>query len=358
MNWKIIAILLALEDKVRTAEREAGKNKVVFVDFETKKRVEAGYKNLESELKPWRAAAPEQSKKQTRTELGPSNVGNVIRNLFDNTVGYGISTYQNVRTRRELKKDPAAAKKHMTVLIPGLFQNIGSQWRLARVERKKGRLVYHVHPHNGLQKEAREDAAVKQLEELKNKTGKNPYKIISGHSDGAALGIGLAQRKKAVKDHKIYAVQARAPSVHGVSGDYTPGQRILIPLAPNDNVRKSYTARRGAYYNAQRRPHAKVYVVAGEHDGLVKPSDAVYKHAKAHYLARGKQSTHFGTSGGNPDMNKLQSGHIDDIVKEHKGELKREQEAKIRGQYKGEANAKYQERQNMRENKPKTKKAA
>ena len=48
-----------------------------------------------------------------------------------------------------------------------------------------------------------------------------------------------------------------------------------------------------------------VDVIAGKLDNLVPPSDAVYKHAKQHYVIDHPDSTHFGTSGANDGMNKV-----------------------------------------------------
>ena len=325
---KVLLFLLHVEShgkkrNEKSSNASSGKPTVSYFDYKTGNKVDTDFAKLQHELAPKRHQATSRPGLGKLVSAAINNVKNVAVNAFDNTVGYGIAQYQNYQTRRELKKSPKT-DKYMTVHIPGLFQNIGSQWRFAKLERQKGRLPYHVHPHNELHKAEREAAARAQLDDLKKLTGANPYKIVSGHSDGAALAIGLAQDKKTVEEHKIAYVQARAPSAHGTIKLDSLGKRLLIPLAPNDNVHKNIYARKGAVENASKKPYVPVDVVAGEYDALATPRDAVYKNARAHYLVRGKDSTHFGTSGVNSKVNQSFSEHIDDLVKEHQSSKTRE----------------------------------
>ncbi len=322
----VLLFLLSLEGKVKKSdnyEHSSGQvHETHFIDYKNGKEIDSKtidkkYQKLQQELAGKRGQAPSRPGLGKLVGAAMNNVKNITLNAFDNTIGYGIASYQNYQTKRTLKKNPKT-DRYMTVLIPGLFQEIGSQWRLGKREKENGRLPYHLHPNNSLPKAEREEAARRQLEYLKGKTHANPYKILSGHSDGAALAVGLAQDQKTVKDHKIVYVQARAPSVHGTTKIDSVGKAMLIPFAANDNVKKSIYARKGAVENAEKKPYVPVDVVAGEYDSLATPRDTVYRHARTHYLVRGKDSTHFGTSGVNDEMNKRFSKHIDDLIREHK----------------------------------------
>ncbi len=316
-------------------ELKEGK-KVTYVDFDTQERINKDYIGMQRSLAPARAGAPERPGLAKLVGSAFNNVKNIARNAFDNSIGYVIAQGQNYRSRRDLKNNPQT-KKTAVYLIPGLFQNIGSQQAYARQLRKQGHIPYHIHPNNGQAESERVKMADKQLEGLVKKTGAHPYAVISGHSDGAALGIHLVQGnegKARVNKYKIMGVQARAPSVHGTEKMDTPGKRLLIPLAPNDNVHGSLAARRGAVENARAKPYAKVHVIAGEYDGLVTPPDAVYQpqHGKEnvrHYFMTGVNTTHFGTSGGNHEVNQRLGKHIDDLVKEHKAEQEKGKMGKV-----------------------------
>ncbi|GAF69310.1 unnamed protein product, partial [marine sediment metagenome] len=78
----------------------------------------------------------------------------------------------------------------------------------------------------------------------------------------------------------------------------------LMPLAGKDDVRK-IAGKRNALEMARRKPKIPVDVIAGRYDGLVPPSDALYQHAKTHYVIDDPDSTHFGTSGVNSKMNNI-----------------------------------------------------
>ena len=342
----ITLFLLSLETKVHKAEKAgdkhgkgsdthsstSGKSHVLQWRYEPerlnpvllsqKERMEepdteTAYKRLRKELKPLEDRAPARPGPGDLLKAAIGNVKNVANNTFDNTVGYVIAQAQNYRTKRHYKNNPES-KDTEVVLIPGLFQNKGSQWRLARDLREAGHQPYHLKNNNGKPKKERERLAFKQLDDLIAYTGaKNHDRIISGHSDGASLAVGMATYKDVGSKYRIRAVQARAPSTHGIHGKYTPGQALLIPFAANDNVKKSLYAREGAVEHARKKPRVPVHIVAGEYDGLVTPKDAVYKHAAGYHLVRGPDSTHFGTSGSNAEMNAKFVRHIDDLVKNY-----------------------------------------
>ena len=222
MMFAKLILLLSLESKVRRAE-ETGKpikakegGKVVYYDFQTAQKINEDYRAMTKRL----AAARTQSEERPTTvkllDAAVSNVRHMVRNAVDNTAGYPIAKWQNKQTAKYLKHHPNT-DKYVVDLIPGLFQNIGSQHRYARVLQGRGHLPNHIHPNNGRPEPERVARMVGQYDSLEKRTGAKPHRIISGHSDGAALAIKMVQGyegRERVMRYKIQCVQARAPSVH------------------------------------------------------------------------------------------------------------------------------------------------
>ena len=239
------------------------------------------------------------------------NVRNIARNAIDNTVGYGIAKYQNAKTTRTLRRNPQTGDQ-IVYLMHGLFQNEGSQWRLAKQMRKQGKIPYHLKGHHNLERAENAEKTFEQIGNLHEKTDlykpHERYDAFSGHSSGGDMGIYLATDPR-TPQYGIKKVQARAPAPTGIEAK-TFGQKLLMPLAKADNV-ETYEGKQYAVEMSKRKPIIPVLVGAGEEDRLVLPEQTAYKHAADHTYYRGPNSTHFGTSGGNKPINEQIIAHLD-----------------------------------------------
>jgi len=240
------------------------------------------------------------------------NVKNIGRNAVDNTLGFVVAKNQNRQTRKFFRKKPTSNEK-IIYLMHGLFQNEGSQWRLGRELGKGGKHPYHLKGNHSLPPERNADKAFDQIEEFhKEAKLRNVPKRrdqFSGHSSGADMGIYMAGDDR-IKEYGIAEVQARAPAPSGLEAK-TLGQKLLMPIIGENENAKTKKGKKNALKMASRRPKVPVYVVSGKYDTLVRPSDATYKHAEKHYVITSHDSTHFGTSGGNEEMNKLFVNFLD-----------------------------------------------
>lgn len=290
----IINFLASLDQKIKSLSPR--KNDAGDVDRQ--------FSILKKELAPYKKSAPKPTFGET-VKSSFSNIKNIARNAFDNSVGYVIAKGQNWKTERYFKKNPES-KDRIGYLMHGLFQNEGSQWRLARDLRKEGHQPYHLKGHHNLDRKENAEKAYGQIERFHKDTKlKAPDKrddYFSGHSSGADMGIYMSGDKK-IKQYGIKHVQARAPAPSGIQAK-TLGQKLLMPLAGEDNALK-YHGKKNALEMAKRKPKVPVNVIAGKYDRLVPPEDTLYKHAKGHYVIDHPDSTHFGTSGGNKEMNQI-----------------------------------------------------
>ncbi|MBC8500288.1 MAG: hypothetical protein ISS25_02640 [Nanoarchaeota archaeon] len=298
----VFIFLLSLEEKVEPAKPETPKPSEV-----KKQYVEKKYEEMKKEYKPLKkkAEAASQRSLSNRTKVFFENSKNIVRNAVDNTVGLGIAKYQNYKTKKHFKKD-ASSTDEIVYLMHGLFQNEGSQWRLAKQLRKEGKHAYHLKGHHSLPRKENADKSFEQIDEMHKYTElKNAEKrrdTFSGHSSGGDVGIYMAGDER-IRQYGIKKVQARAPAPSGIKAKTLP-QKLLVPFASADDVRKT-SGKKHALEITKRKPTVNVQIVAGKYDNLVRPSNAVYKHAKAHYIIEHPDSTHFGTSGGNKEMNKI-----------------------------------------------------
>ncbi len=254
-----------------------------------------------------RMPTPKSLKEKIGTML--KNVKNIAYNGFDNTVGLPIALYQNHKTKKHFKKNPNS-KDPLTYLMHGLGQNRGSQWRRARDLRKRGMHAYHLKGNHDLGNKGSTDEAFDQIEEFHEDTGlerksKGHYRAFSGHSSGGNTGISMASDKR-IKKYGINHVQAVAPTPAGFEKLRTAEVKAagIIINVDHEDTRKSKPARKEAIRLHREKPNVPVYVVSGEHDALVPPDDAVYKHAKGYKVLKGEHTTHFGTSGVNEKANK------------------------------------------------------
>lgn len=298
---KLLLFFLNLEGKVKKADAgksTAGKNSADA-------NVERTYAAFKKTAEPYRKEAPSPSFRG-RVGAAVKNIANIARNAFDNTAGYGIAKYQNYATKKHFKKNPEG-KESVVYLMHGLFQNEGSQWRLASQLKKSGYKPLHLKGHHHLPREKAADKAFGQIGGFHKEVKiKEPYKrsdYFSGHSSGADLGIYMAGDKR-IEEYGIKGVQARAPVPYGVEKPTTLAQRLIMPFASADNT-KTAAGKRNAVEMATRKPKVPVYVLAGKYDALVPPPHTVYGHAKEHKVIEPSSSTHFGTSGGNKEMNEI-----------------------------------------------------
>ena len=298
---KLILFLASLEQKVKES-----------------KIIEADFKKLQKEKSEYGAKLPSPTT-AGKIKAGFYNVGKIVHNAYDNTIGYAVAKGQNRGTREFYIKNPASKDK-IVYLMHGVFQNEGSQAKLGKQLKKGGYNPYHLKGKHHLKRKENAEQAFEQIDEFQKDTKlKNPSKrsdIYSGQSSGADVGIYMAGDKRIIK-YGIRKVQARAPAPTGVKPK-TLGQRLLIPLVPEDSL-KGDMGKRNAVELNRRKPKVPVYVVSGKYDNLVPPSDAVYKHAKKHHIIDDKDSTHFGTAGGNKKMNDI----IIDLMKNPNKKYKR-----------------------------------
>jgi hypothetical protein len=287
-----------------------------LVEQEAKKRqakvIERDFKQLQRRYDPRRDAAPDSS------PTGKDFVGNAVRNIswnaYDNTIGYVLAKGQNRRTERSVRKDPST-RSRVAYLQSGVMQNEGGQYRRARMLRKEGELPFITRGHHNLPRKEGAEKTLEQISDFQKRTGlKDPHTrndYFMGHSSGGDVGIYMAgdKRTKNLGIKKVYAV---APAPAGVYKARTIGQRLVLPIASKDNT-TTLEGRAHAVELDKRKPQVPVYVIAGKYDKLVTPKDAAYRHATKHYVIDHKDSTHFGTSGGNKTMNQtihsIEQGH-------------------------------------------------
>ena len=290
---KFIIFLADLEEKVK--KEKAEEVKVIEIEYD----------KLKKEIEPKRKEVSEIPSFGARARAAVRNVANVVRNAYDNSVGYAVAKGQNWKTRRYYRKNPGSEDR-IVYLMHGLMQNEGSQRKFAKQLRKAGFQPYHLKGNHHLSRKESADKAFEQVGKLhkdtnlKDSSKRSDY--FSGHSSGADVGIYMAGDKR-MREYGITKVQARAPVPYGMKAKRI-GQKLLAPLASKDDVKKT-AGKRNALEIAARKPTVPVDVIAGRYDGLVPPSDAVYKHAKTHYVIDDPDSTHFGTSGVNSRMNNI-----------------------------------------------------
>ena len=276
-------------------------------------RVAQYYKTVSGKVAPYKAAAPKPTAGE-RFKATISNIKNVATSAIDNTVGLGIAKYQNYKTK-DYFRNSKDQKDNIVYLMHGVFQNQGSQWRLAKELKKQGYRPYHLHGNHIKGRKYSVDKAYEQIESFHKaaniRDAKERQDYFSGHSSGADTGIHMSGDSR-IKKYGIASVQARAPGPYGLKAT-TIGQRMLLPFVSGDDI-TSFMGQKEAVDTYKVNPQVPVYVVAGYNDGLVTPSDAVYDKAQMHYLVTGPESTHFGTSGVNKKSNKqfvdlIKAGH-------------------------------------------------
>jgi hypothetical protein len=290
---KFILFLASLEKKVKEAKAEEVKV------------IEAEYEDLKKQTEPYRKAMPSIPSFGARAKAAIRNIGNVARNAYGLTIGYARAKGQNWKTRRHYKKNPAS-KARIRYLKAGFAQNEGAQATYGKQIEKTGDHPYHLKPNHHLPRKENAEKTFEQIHELhkytKLKNVSDRDDSFDGHSSGADIGIYMAGDER-IKKYGIKKVQARAPAPVGIKARRI-GQKLLMPFVNEDNVGKT-AGKRSALEMAARKPLVPVDVIAGRYDGLVPPSDAVYKHADHHYVIDHPDSTHFGTSGVNKDMNNI-----------------------------------------------------
>lgn len=244
---------------------------------------------------------------------------NLVTNAVDNTLGYAIAKGQNYKTKKALKNGDS--EKDIVYLMHGLYQNEGSQWRLGSQLKKEGKHVYHLKGNHGTGRniDRSVEKAYNQIDKLhkgriskEDAISRNDY--FSGHSSGGDVGIHLGSDAK-TRDYGIKRVQARAPMPYGFRPS-TIAQKLLGSIAnlKGDNL-KYKDARKRASDFSRKDSVMPVHVLSGEYDKLVIPKDAHYIKATDHKVLKGKNSSHFGTSGVNVYSNKV---FVDEIMDHYK----------------------------------------
>lgn len=243
-------------------------------------------------------------------------------NAWANTVGYVSASYQNRKTVKALKENPASVK-HLHIIVPGTAQNIGSHYRRGKDLIKRGEHVYHVHAGHGLVNyrsiDERTNTVFQKLDALKKKTGlsdeafRGIQKTYQGHSAGGEVGVYMAGDDRVKK----YGIN-RVVSVAGPGGGIeikTYAQKLMQAVVPGVKKLDPRTSRSERELVAtlnSRTPKVPVYAIYGASDELVPPHQVIpYRHATNEAIIYHPNSGHFGTSGQNKAMN----NSIDDLVR-------------------------------------------
>ncbi len=295
------------------------KGNVTYVDFspQTKAPYEqkTTYKDeygriVEAPTKPMEEglAAVDRPSLSTRVRRAMKNVGSMANNAVDIVIGSPLAKYYNWGTERSLKKDPSP-KNQIFYSLHGVKQGRKNQWRLARQAKKEGYLPYLLQADQDKGPEYTTEQAFNQIGSLHKKTGIKGAQfrrdIYMGHSSGANTGLYMATDKR-IKDYGIKQVHAVAATPHAVAMD-TIGKKLLGLAVDIDFDRKDKAKGQKAAADLYKRgtPYVDVYMVGGKADGLVRPKDIAYTHAKGVHIINHDESTHFGTSGANDLMNKI-----------------------------------------------------
>lgn len=243
-----------------------------------------------------------------RVKTTVNNLRNQVTNAYDNTVGYVIAKKQNWDTTRALRKDPD--NTNLVYVMNGLAQNIGPGHRRGKALMNHGLRPYHVRSHHSLPDEQAYDRFLGQVDNLHEKARvQNPqyrHDGLQGHSSGGVFAMHAAEDKR-TRERGIKYAQAIAADYDGMPLT-TPSQKLMDTFIPLDahNPYKTRAAREKILSRQHRGPpQISVESVGGRYDDLVPPPFTYYKHADRHHVVLGKDSTHFGTSGSNDQMNEV-----------------------------------------------------
>ncbi|MBI2548746.1 alpha/beta hydrolase [Candidatus Woesearchaeota archaeon] len=243
-----------------------------------------------------------------RVKTTVSNLRNQVTNAYDNTVGYVLAQKQNWDTSRALRKDPD--NTNLVYVMNGLAQNIGPGHRRGKALMQHGLRPYHVKSHHSLPDEQAYQKFLGQVDRLHERAKvQNPqsrHDGLVGHSSGGVFAMYAAEDKRTPQRGIKYA-QAIASDYDGMPLT-TPSQKLMNTFIPLDahNPYKTRAAREKILSRQYRGPpRISVESVGGQFDDLVPPPVTYYKHADRHHVVLGEDSTHFGTSGSNDEMNKI-----------------------------------------------------
>ena len=131
--------------------------------------------------------------------------------------------------------------------------------------------------------------------------------VAIGHSSGGNRVRRMA-RDKRIKSYGIKKAYGIAPTPLGFTPE-TLGQKALTYFVRKEDVR--YEKGQKAALESSGKTEIPYDSVAGSEDGLVPPKSTADKDAREHYVIESPDSTHFGTSGVNPQINEL----LVDLVK-------------------------------------------
>ncbi|MFH1439149.1 MAG: hypothetical protein ABIG89_01170 [Candidatus Woesearchaeota archaeon] len=284
------------------------KDKDTYRTASTDNAVVEEYDKFEDMISQYQGRMPgSQTFGEAVKNMATNNLYNIARNAYDNTIGYFKAARQNKKTIRHLQENPCTSKK-VVYLMHGVQQNIGSQWRLAEKLEKQGYLVYHLGANHSEDSDKVVDKAFEDIKKFHKKANiKKPEQRndhFTGHSSGADAGILMSTDERILKAG-IKHVQARAPVPFGMKIDNL-GKRLIAMLADvsHDDL-KNVKAKKRAIKMAKKLPKVPVFVVAGKKDYLAEAKTTAYPHADKHFIIDHEDSSHFGTSGGNDDMNAI-----------------------------------------------------
>ncbi|MBU0536517.1 MAG: alpha/beta hydrolase [Nanoarchaeota archaeon] len=326
----IIIYLLSIEDKVKAQKnrpasftrqkRVIGEDgNVKYVDFRPDTRADYEQKTTpESEYKrqvgPETEHASQAAGEKYRTSLSQriktavGNVKNMANNAVDVVIGKPITKVYNWQTEKFVKKNPDT-KHEIWYNEHGSAQGKHNQWRLMRQGRQMGKLMYGLDVDQSKGPQYSTDQSFDQIYKFQEKTGlKNPEKRNDkyvGHSSGGNTGLYMATDPR-IKKAGIKEIHAVAATPHGVAMD-TIERKLMGALVNIDYDRKDKAKGQQASAELYKRgkPFVDVYMSGGSKDGLVRPEDINYKHAKGFKIIDHKDATHFGTSGSNETMNQI-----------------------------------------------------
>jgi hypothetical protein len=276
-------------------------------------RINSEFAKIQKILEPERLKQAKPTTKQ-RFVAGTRNTINILRAIYDKMFCGQLPEKNNKYTIEYLKENPKT-DKDIVWIIPGLAMGMRTQWRLGRELIKQGLLPIHTEFIYQDPREEKMEAWIKKAKELQKETGlKNMHKrtdCIIGHSAGAIMTIYISCDKRSSKyginpvdKNDSLTVQAIAPPIYGISHETFPQRIIQTILGPAENA-DSLKGRERAIEMYKKKARIPYTVYSGLDDRIVRPCDSYDPHAAKRILIEHPDSTHFGTSGGNPNMNRI-----------------------------------------------------
>ena len=235
-------------------------------------------------------------------------------------------------TLEYLKKHPDTDKT-IVWISPGLEMGVRTMWRLGREFIKKGMLpIYHQYVY-GDSREDKADSLIEHMQEVEKETGLKDMHLrndaIFGQSAGGIMAIYMCGDPRISKyginpldDKDLLTVQAIAPPLYGIRFETIPQKLVGLFLGVAENA-ETEKGRREAVNLFRRKRLVPYTVYSGLNDRLVRPRESYDPQAAQNITIKHLDSTHFGTSGGNKNMNTI---FADAVYKRHKNKMRKKKQ--------------------------------